>query len=113
MEQTPQQPDAPIINMRGEKIALGPIRRDLIPLYEKWVNDFEVTRGIALHPPMTREQEEAWYDRVSKDDGQVMFGIYELSTVRPIGNTGLFDIDHFHHTAEFGIMVGEKDSWGK
>jgi hypothetical protein len=28
----------------GEKVALGPHRRDLLPVYQRWINDFEVTR---------------------------------------------------------------------
>lgn len=110
-----KQPDQPIINIRDEKVALGPIRRDLLPLYEKWINDFEVTRtlGIGMHP-MTSESEEEWYQRVAKGDGQsVSFTIYEITTSRPIGNTSLFDIDHIDQKAELGIMIGEKDCWDK
>jgi RimJ/RimL family protein N-acetyltransferase len=62
---------------------------------------------------MTLEQEEAWYERASKGEGQVTFGIFELSAMRPIGNTGLFDIDHYNRIAEFGILIGEKDCWNK
>lgn len=36
--------DTPIINLRGEKIALGPLSRELLPLFVKWMNDFDVTR---------------------------------------------------------------------
>src|SRR5437763_995089 len=56
--------DPPIINITGEKIALGPIRRDLVPLYLRWINDFEVTRTMGIGwRPMTQEAEEAWYER--------------------------------------------------
>jgi diamine N-acetyltransferase len=94
-------------------VGLGPIRRDLIPLYMKWINDFEVTRGLLINPPMTLEQEEAWYERASKAEGHVLFGVFELPSMRPIGNVGLHDIDHFNRTAEFGIVIGEKDCWNK
>jgi RimJ/RimL family protein N-acetyltransferase len=33
--------------------------------------------------------------------------------LRPIGNTGLHQVDHTNRTAEFGIMIGEKDCWGQ
>ena len=106
--------EQPILNIVGEKVALGPHRRDLVPLYLKWINDFEVTRTLAVGPrPMTREAEEAWYDRASKEEQSVTFTIYERATLRPIGNTGLHRIDHVNRTAEFGIMIGEKDCWGK
>jgi RimJ/RimL family protein N-acetyltransferase len=104
----------PLLNITGEKVALGPRRRDLLPLYQKWINDFEVTvtLGAGLRP-LTMEEEDAWYQgaiRVERDAG---FTIYERATLRPIGNTALHAIDHLHGTAEFGILIGEKDCWGK
>lgn len=104
----------PIISINGEKAALGPLRRDLVPLYLKWVNDFEVTRmmKIGFHP-VTLEAEESWYERIVKDERSANFTIYERATMRPIGNTGLTGIDHASRTANFGILIGEKDCWGK
>jgi RimJ/RimL family protein N-acetyltransferase len=111
----PDDPEASILlNITGEKVALGPHRRDLLPLYQKWINDFSVRVTIGGRVgPMTREAEEAWYEGVAKASGSAHFTIYEAATQRPIGTTALHDIDHFHRTAEFGIMIGEKDCWGK
>jgi diamine N-acetyltransferase len=105
---------APIVNIRGNKVGLGPIRRDLVPLYQKWLNDFEVTRTLAVGlQPMTFEAEEGWYESASRADDQAHFTIYTLSDLEPIGNTGLMDIDHRTRTAEFGILIGEKDRWNQ
>ena len=105
--------DQPIINILGEKIALGPHRRELLPLYQKWINDFEVLRTLAIPmAPTTFEQETAWYER-DRGAGGVEFTIYLRDSLRPIGNTGLHQIDHQHRSAEFGIMIGEKDCWDK
>ena len=107
------------INIWGEKVALGPIRRDMLPLYERWMNDFEVTRGIGRVGPMTAEQEQDWYEYASKAKDTVTFNIYELGPegsdtyLRPIGTAGLMGIDYRHGDAEFGIMLGEKSAWGK
>ena len=107
--------DEPIINLAGSKVALGPRRRDLVPFYMKWMNDFEVT-----HPYGTRfrtrtlEGVEAGYDQASKGGTDYAdFTIYERSTLRPIGNTALEDIDHFDRTAKLVLLIGEKDCWGK
>jgi diamine N-acetyltransferase len=114
MERSVSVPEPPIINIIGEKVALGPIRRDLVPLYLRWINDFEVTRTLGIGwRPMTLEAEEQWYERATKGESGAMFTIYERLTMRPIGNTGLHDIDHFHRTAEFGLLIGEKDLWGR
>jgi RimJ/RimL family protein N-acetyltransferase len=104
----------PILNIIGEKVALGPQRRDLLPLYQRWVNDFEVTRtlGFGLRP-LTLESKESWYNRSTTSEQDATFVIYERATLRPIGSTGLHRIDHVSRTAEFGVMIAEKDCWGK
>lgn len=57
----------PIINIRGEKVALGPLERSLLPDYRRWINDFETVRTLGAAPrPMTAEQEEAWYDGLAQ-----------------------------------------------
>jgi diamine N-acetyltransferase len=104
----------PILNITGEKVALGPIRRDLLPLYQRWMNDFEVTRTLtAGFRPITWEAEEVWFEGASRRDREVMFTIYERAATRPIGNTGLHDVDLHNRTAVFGLLIGEKDCWGK
>jgi RimJ/RimL family protein N-acetyltransferase len=107
--------DAPILNLVGEKVALGPRRRDLVPLYHRWINDLEVTRTCAWGVSVqTREAMEEWYDRASKGGFDfVDFTIYEQSTLRPIGWTSLEEIDYLDRTAKFIILIGEKECWGK
>jgi RimJ/RimL family protein N-acetyltransferase len=92
-------------------VALGPLRRDLIPVYVRWMNDPLVTRGLGARTgPYTEAMEEAWYAKASegKDPG---FLIYRKDTWQPIGTTALHDIDHVHGIAEFGINIGERDAW--
>lgn len=104
----------PVINIRGQRVWLGPPRREHVPLYLRWFNDFEVTRTLALSlVVMAPEQEEAWYESLPDRPYDALFMIYEASTGRPIGSAGLHGIDHFQGTAEFGIAIGEKDCWGK
>ncbi|MSQ14811.1 MAG: N-acetyltransferase [Dehalococcoidia bacterium] len=115
MSQENQPIDMPIINIYGEKVALGPHRRDLLPFYQKWINDLELTVTLAIRMvPITLDEETFWYERSSQSrDTDIAFTIYERSSMRPIGNTRLFNISHQHQTAEYGIMIGEKDCWGK
>ena len=106
---------APLVNIVGDKVALGPLRKDLVPLYTRWFNDFTTTRMLGPMPrPLTLEQEEQWYERAnSRGDAVVQFTIYEKDSGRPIGTTGLHDIDHRNRTALFGITIGEPDARGK
>ena len=106
--------EEPILNVVGELVALGPLRRDLLPLYQRWINDLGTGRTLGLSPlPMTSEKEQDWYDRQSKAEDDVPFTIYEKETLRPIGNTGLHGVDYRNRSATFGILIGEPECRGK
>ena len=106
--------ERPVLSIEGELVALGPLRRELLPLYQRWINDLGTTRTLDLPPqPMTIEKEQDWYDQNSRAENSVPFTIYERETLRPIGNTGLDGVDHLNRTATFGIVIGEPDCRGK
>lgn len=102
--------DKPIVNIIGEKVSLGPMRRDLIPLYQHWQNDFSAR--IAEWPPAavpwTVEQTERWYDTSARTPAheRIHFTIYLRESQRPIGTTSLYDFDLAAQTAQFGIGIG-------
>lgn len=104
----------PVVNIVGDLVALGPLRRDLLPFYQRWINNFATARTLGARPPgpMTMEAEEAWFEGAAAG-GDAAFTIYERSTWRPIGNADLRAIDHRNGTAEFGILIGEPDARGK
>lgn len=102
----------PVISIAGSIVALGPLRRDLVNQYDRWLNDPEVVipyfRG-ALDPAALENTQER-YNQLRQG---VEFTIYEFATMRPIGICGLKEIDHYNRTARFGIFIGEKDLWGR
>ena len=107
------RPEEIIIAVRGELVGLGPLRRELAPVFQRWVNDVRVHRTLALPGlPMSLEAEMAFVEDALKSEDAI-FTIYELETMRPIGNTGLHAINHADGTATFGIVIGEPDVWGK
>lgn len=101
--------------VRGERVGLGPARRDLVPLFQRWLNDLRVTRTLNWSfRPLTEEAAAAWLEDVFALEGkQYLFVVYDLTTLRPLGSFGLYDIDHRHGTANFAIILGEPDTWGK
>jgi RimJ/RimL family protein N-acetyltransferase len=109
------QPAKRILNIVGKLVALGPFVRGDLALYHRWINDFEVTRYYLDTPrPQTLEERAGWYERMSVGDlYNIDFLIYELATMRPIGRVGLEDISYQHRRASFGILIGEKECWGK
>jgi RimJ/RimL family protein N-acetyltransferase len=114
MEPTPPKPGRPIINIIGDRIALGPPGPELLALVHRWSNDFEVRTLQGADPhPVSFEASKEKFDRSLRDETKATFCIYERSTLRPIGTTALEEIDRVHRAAEFDIRIGEKDCWGK
>lgn len=111
-----QGSEKPLLNIVGEKVALGPVHRDLLPLLNKWDNDFTTFfLGGNVLRPITKEATEAFVASTLKEEVQthIFFVIYEYSSLRPIGWTDLRHIDAKNGTAEFGILIGEEDCWSK
>lgn len=104
----------PILLIIGEVVALRPQHRGLSPLVHRWLNDAAVAAplGASLHP-LSAEAAARLYDDSEAADDQLWFAVYERVSLRPLGITGLRDIDHRHRTAEFVIFLGEKQYWGK
>jgi RimJ/RimL family protein N-acetyltransferase len=99
--------DTPIVNIVGERVALGPMRTDLLPLDQQWMNDLVTQSLLGLTPqPRTLEGQRARYARLTDGPDSELFLVYERATWRPLGTTGLHDIDERNGTAEFGIMLG-------
>ena len=99
--------ERPPITIEGNLIALGSLRRELIPTYQRWHNDVATLRTYVLPLPATREQLEALYAELTATSDKVFFTIYERHTWRPVGMTYLTDIDYRHRRAEFGVLIGE------
>jgi RimJ/RimL family protein N-acetyltransferase len=103
----------PIYAIEGEKVALGPLNRDLLPSLERWTNDFHLARTTSSMPPLSPEQVSALYERAVADENMVSFVIYDRATGRPVGTTYLSNIDLRNRTAEFGIAIGEAEYRGR
>lgn len=108
--------ETPLINIVGQRVALGPIHKDVLPILNKWENDFEVTflLGDPIRPVGLEETETRYApDSKGEQRDQIHFIIYEKATLRPIGLAKLRDIDSRNRTATYGILIGEKDCWSK
>lgn len=107
----------PILTIRGEKVGLGPIRKDLTALYVKWWNDPEVTMMLAGHIwPSTEKDQEEWYEKYAPrgDATTIHFLVYELGVVpRPIGIVNLFNVNYRNQTANAGSFIGELECRGR
>lgn len=116
IEMTQHENEKPLINFVGEKVALGPFHRGMLPLLSKWDNDFEVSfmSGDPLRPipvDTTTSRYEQSYRETQRD--RMDFVVYDAAILRPIGLTELRRINYRDRTAEFGILIGEKEYWGR
>jgi RimJ/RimL family protein N-acetyltransferase len=107
--------EAPILNIVGERVALGPLHRErMLALDLKRANDFAVTVYHGQNPhPVTEEMVAARYERITHSPNELWFFIYERASLRPIGYTYFSDMNRVHRTAEFNISIGATDCWGK
>lgn len=101
----------------GENIRLRAIERTDIPRFVRWMNDPEVTQYLLMSSPLSTAMEEKWFDaQLERPPHQGQIFAIEVKVADDwvhIGNSGLHDVDPVNHSAEFGIVIGEKDYWNK
>jgi ribosomal-protein-alanine N-acetyltransferase len=88
------------------------VESDLDGGWYGWFNDPEVTwfqnKGIL---PNTPEKQAAFYRHLQTDTSQLTLAI-EADSVH-IGTITLKDIDWVHKTAELGVVIGDREYWGR
>jgi RimJ/RimL family protein N-acetyltransferase len=97
----------------GTKVYLRPLEKEDAATVQVWVNDPEVTRHLLVYRPMSLLAEEEFIANRSRDEHGIGVMIVARESDRPVGATGLHAIDARHRTARFGILIGEKDCWGR
>lgn len=105
----------PIPIIQGQQVWLRSAERTDIPTFVRWINDGETTQFLAMRTPMSVPLEERWFDDMLTRQGKdsYTFVICRLEDDAPIGTTALFDIDLVNGDAGFGILIGEKELWGR
>lgn len=98
--------------LRGNRVKLGPIKREYIDSYLKWFNDPEITQYLVMYRPLTRMWEEDWLENLKDRTDTIIFSISLLDDTH-IGNCGLHAIDWKNRFGEAGITIGEKEYQGK
>ena len=76
----------------------------------KWINDPEIRPFVSNFVPLTKKDEEEFFDRKKENERLV---VIETKDGKSIGTMGLHKIDHRNGFAETGALIGEKDYWGK
>lgn len=102
----------------GEKsrIRLRAIDREDILQMTSWINDPEVRLGISLFLPISRFEEEKWFENMMESPASEHPLMIEVNTSegwKTVGDCGVFNIDWRNRSCELGILIGEKKFWNQ
>lgn len=100
----------------GQRVRLRRVEREDLDNFITWLNNPEARAGISLYLPMSRAEEEIWFD--SKLEGDVRerpfsVDVKEQDDWAHVGSCGYFNIDDRSRCAELGIMIGDDSYWGQ
>jgi len=108
--------DDTVLNIVGENVALGPLHRGMLPLFERWENNLRtVDLGGDDPRPVSAEAIAAAWEPLLRGERTdwLGFAIYALPRLELIGYANLRDFNNIHGTAEIGITLGEASERGK
>ena len=103
-----------IITIRGDRVGLGPLRRDLLETIQlRWGNDLAAGMMQGAVGFATSASSQRYYDHRTAGKNVEEFLVYRLSTSQPIGTTNLHEIDARERSAEIAYNIMERDYRGK
>ncbi len=99
----------------GKKLYLRGIEnKDLEGNYFDWLNDYEVTKYMDSGQfPNSIEKMQEYVKNVASSTNNVLLCIIDIATDKHIGNVRLGPINWINRTAFVGIMIGDKEFWGR
>ena len=99
----------------SNRIYLREVRpNDVNENYYRWMNDFEVTQYLASRfYPNSMESLLEYVKGFQGNKDNIFLAIVLKENHKHIGNIKMGPINWFHRLADIGIMIGEKDCWGK
>jgi RimJ/RimL family protein N-acetyltransferase len=98
----------------GQKCYLSPLSPEDAERIAQWENDLEVALPLGDEAYLLASAEKGRENILETlKQGWHVFGIVDLATDTLIGRSGLFSINQVDRRAMFGILIGEKEFWGK
>lgn len=96
----------------SKRLILRPIEKEDLEEIRNWKNDPEIKRSLGgFSFGFSKKDIVDWYKGNKKNDYR--WSITIKKTKRLIGFTGIYNIDNVNRNAEFGILIGDKKSYGK
>jgi RimJ/RimL family protein N-acetyltransferase len=103
-----------IVGLAGERVLLVPPERALhLENALRWMNDPQVTANLAYFAGISRKQEEAFFDRLETERDKAIHWAIHDEAGRHIGMIGFHEVHWRDRFATGGLVLGERDAWGR
>jgi len=101
------------IKIIGDRIYLRELdKEDATPRYCSWINDKKVNKYLESKKT-SLAQLKSYIKAKKESDNCIFFGIFLKENDRHIGNIKLEPISKEKKQATMGMMIGDKNYWGK
>lgn len=82
--------------------------------YLGWLHDPKVTQYLeSRHTRHTRDSVAQYVENIFTSDSDLLMGIFVKPKKRHIGNIKMGGLNRLYSRADIGIIIGERDFWGK
>lgn len=99
-------------NFESLRLEFKPVSQEHITeRYVSWLNDPEVYKYMETSGGYSIEKLKEFVNGLK--EGILFWGIHIKETGEHIGNIKIDPIDETNHSGEYGIMMGERNQWGK
>jgi len=101
--------------IKGEKIILRPYKEKDVTSWQIW----DIDPGVQLFMPepankvLSVEEELEYLNGCQREEDAIYWSVVWRETDLLIGSISLTDINEHHGIADLGIVIGEKDYWGR
>lgn len=100
--------------LQGSKIILRRLTEDDVSDdYVRWMNDPDINQYLESRFYTHTVESVKDFVRSVTNENNFQFGIFVKEDYKHIGNIKIGSINHYHHYADIGFIIGEKDYWGK
>ena len=82
--------------------------------YLKWMNDLEINKYLeSRFTTHTIDSLKDFVNSMNNSDNNVLFAIVDKESDTHIGNIKLGNIHPIHKYADIGLLIGDKNYWGR
>lgn len=103
------------ICIETKDLLLTPLEQTDLPLLQQWKNDRQLREdGMGWRFPVSIAMESRWLEKAMDDSpNRCVFALRHKDSGNLAGYSQLYDIDLINRNASYGILIGDREAWGK